>query len=125
MSHVTTARSPKHTLMSNNSTRDHQAVERDLSTALFSRDLPMPIGTGSQPLDAKRKLPESPVKPFFGAGGKMLKQFDEHHAGLTRQSSRDSGIATPPRSVVGIGGKGVYDNMIISGRWLTFRSHSG
>ncbi|KIJ27860.1 hypothetical protein M422DRAFT_190528 [Sphaerobolus stellatus SS14] len=35
----------------------------------------------------------------------MLKQFDEVHGGLTRKSSRESGLATPPRSVVGIGGK--------------------
>lgn len=45
-------------------------------------------------------------KPFFGASGTMLKQFDEHHA-LSRKPSTDvMAVATPPRSVVGIGGKG-------------------
>ncbi|GJJ12489.1 hypothetical protein Clacol_006731 [Clathrus columnatus] len=59
--------------------------------------------------DAKTKaIPaHSSSKPFFGAGGMMLKQFDEHHA-LSRKHSTDLATAapTPPRSVVGIGGKG-------------------
>ncbi|KAI0282603.1 bifunctional phosphatase [Russula aff. rugulosa BPL654] len=37
----------------------------------------------------------------FGAGGRLLRQFDESH-----QSKITSQATTPPRSVVGIGGKG-------------------
>jgi len=91
-------------VMSNN--RSHYASERTVASLLGSRDPPIPLEPDTQ--DMQRKHPDSPAKPFFGAGGSMLKQFDEHHAGVIRKSSMESAhaSATPPRSVVGIGGKG-------------------
>lgn len=72
--------------------------------ALLSSNFLLDVESPSQ--DMQRKQPDTQSKPFFGAGGSMLRQFDEHHAGLTRTNSLDSATATPPRSVVGIGGKG-------------------
>lgn len=60
----------------------------------------------SSEVKSKAAAVHSLGKPFFGASGSLLKQFDEHHA-LSRKPSADfMKVATPPRSVVGIGGKG-------------------
>jgi hypothetical protein len=90
--------------MSNDSTG---VSERALTSILRSRDPPTVIHAISQSPEVRRVVADTPTKPFFGAGGPMLRQFDEHHAGLSRKPSMESPKAGPPPSVVGIGGKGV------------------
>ncbi|KAF8484392.1 bifunctional 6-phosphofructo-2-kinase/fructose-2,6-bisphosphate 2-phosphatase [Gautieria morchelliformis] len=89
--------------MSNNGSQNQDLSEPRLHSK--TRDASFLLDAGFSIRDMQRKPPDTPSKPFFGAGGSMLRQFDEHHAGLTRKSSVESPTATPPRSVVGIGGK--------------------
>jgi hypothetical protein len=93
-------------LMSNNGSQNQGISELRFPSHSNTRDAPFLLDAGFSIREMQRKPPDTPTKPFFGAGGSMLRQFDEHHAGLTRKSSVESATATPPRSVVGIGGKG-------------------
>lgn len=104
------------------SMRPEYASERPITTPPGVRDPPILLETEKK--DMLRKHPDSPAKPFFGAGGSMLKQFDEHHASLTRRSSMESARASTPRSVVGIGGKGALCLAGVSSQGLRYVSQS-
>ncbi|RPD65794.1 bifunctional 6-phosphofructo-2-kinase/fructose-2,6-bisphosphate 2-phosphatase [Lentinus tigrinus ALCF2SS1-7] len=71
--------------------KDMSADENEANISItVSRDLDVPVPVGS---------PGPPA--VFGAGGPMLKQFDQSNAASRIMSQ----ASTPPRSVVGIGGK--------------------
>jgi hypothetical protein len=97
--------------MSNNS---QDASEPRFTTHSSFKETSLIVDASRHLREMQLKQLDTPSKPFFGAGGSMLRQFDQHHAGLTRQSSIDSATATPPRSVVGIGGKGVQIKSAVS-----------
>ena len=103
--HVTKSQLLRNT-MSNNSSRNQDRSGAHFPSHYNSQVASSLLDAGFFPRDMQRKQPDIPGKPFFGAGGSMLRKFDEHHAGLTRRNSVESATATPPRSVVGIGGKG-------------------
>lgn len=107
------------TIMSINGSRNQDASEPRFATHSNVKDTSLLVDATLRLREMQRKQPDTPNKPFFGAGGSMLRQFDEHHAGLTRQSSIDSATATPPRSVVGIGGKGKQSTSVVSYELIT------
>ncbi|KAF8526846.1 bifunctional 6-phosphofructo-2-kinase/fructose-2,6-bisphosphate 2-phosphatase [Hysterangium stoloniferum] len=94
--------------MSNEDLLNRDVTERGLSSLLNSRDPPAANNAAIQPPEIRRiipDIPDIPNKPFYGAGGTMLRQFDKHHAGLSRKPSMEPATVGPPPSVVGIGGK--------------------